>query len=422
MILKHLFTTLAVVLSLTVSVVLSSCSSSSFSSEENTQIADTASYTELSDTLSRLYGTWQGYNILSQMKDLNLDSMGYDTESYLQGLSLAINTRQPMIYVSGLKFGVQIASDASFYNQHQTKIEEKSILRRLTASFNKEVGNVSSDSLQRLQSQFKALVESDIPPVSVDSLSAVYARMMKTMLNNDIQAYEKATAKNFDNSAFLSGVEKILDRKQSRSEFLDGAGMSVSLAEDVVVLEACGVNLHRDRILAAISDIIRRGVIDENAKQMSFKTMNEIKSRLQKEKYDREDAELAQSPQAIQNLKTGEALVLKMKKSTPEAQTSASGLTYVIYSEGKVSKTVETDSIKFSFSAMRLDGKVFLSDTCTVMAVSDLIPGLKEGLSMLGKGGKARFWVPGNLAYRGHGLPQAGIGPMETIVYDVEIK
>ena len=50
-----------------------------------------------------------------------------------------------------------------------------------------------------------------------------------------------------------------------------------------------------------------------------------------------------------------------------------------------------------------------------------MIKGFAEGLKMLGKGGKATFWIPGNLGYGGRGVPQAGIGPMETLVYDVEV-
>lgn len=50
-----------------------------------------------------------------------------------------------------------------------------------------------------------------------------------------------------------------------------------------------------------------------------------------------------------------------------------------------------------------------------------MVPGLTEGLKMLGKGGKATFWVPGKLGYKGKGVPQAGIGPLETLVFDIEI-
>ena len=48
------------------------------------------------------------------------------------------------------------------------------------------------------------------------------------------------------------------------------------------------------------------------------------------------------------------------------------------------------------------------------------VPGFQEALTMLGKGGKATLYIPGNLGYgeRGAG-PQ--IGPDETLIFDVEV-
>ena len=40
---------------------------------------------------------------------------------------------------------------------------------------------------------------------------------------------------------------------------------------------------------------------------------------------------------------------------------------------------------------------------------------------MLSKGGKAKFYVPGEIAYGVEGIPSRNVGPNETIVYDVEV-
>jgi FKBP-type peptidyl-prolyl cis-trans isomerase len=51
---------------------------------------------------------------------------------------------------------------------------------------------------------------------------------------------------------------------------------------------------------------------------------------------------------------------------------------------------------------------------------SQFIPGFKEALSLLGKGGKATVIIPADLAY---GLDGSGdkIGPNQTLVFDIEI-
>ena len=40
---------------------------------------------------------------------------------------------------------------------------------------------------------------------------------------------------------------------------------------------------------------------------------------------------------------------------------------------------------------------------------------------MLGKGGKAILYIPADLAYGTKGVPQAGIGPNATLVFEIEV-
>ena len=73
------------------------------------------------------------------------------------------------------------------------------------------------------------------------------------------------------------------------------------------------------------------------------------------------------------------------------------------------------------YTGSHLDGKVFDTNRKVKMTVSELVEGVKEGLQLLRNGAKASFWVPGKLAYRAMGAPQAQIGPMETLVFDFTI-
>lgn len=49
------------------------------------------------------------------------------------------------------------------------------------------------------------------------------------------------------------------------------------------------------------------------------------------------------------------------------------------------------------------------------------IAGMVEGLQKLGVGGKAKFYIPPHLAYGDEGVPQIGIPPGATLVFEVEM-
>ena len=50
-----------------------------------------------------------------------------------------------------------------------------------------------------------------------------------------------------------------------------------------------------------------------------------------------------------------------------------------------------------------------------------VVPGFGEGLQMMNKGAKYVLYIPGDLAYGVKGMPQAGIGPNQLLIFDVEI-
>ena len=55
-------------------------------------------------------------------------------------------------------------------------------------------------------------------------------------------------------------------------------------------------------------------------------------------------------------------------------------------------------------------------------APSQVIPGFGEGLGMMKKGSKYIFYIPGDLAYGANGTPDGKIGPMATLIFEVEAK
>lgn len=102
--------------------------------------------------------------------------------------------------------------------------------------------------------------------------------------------------------------------------------------------------------------------------------------------------------------------------------TTASGLQYQVLEPGPQGGARPTDSdVTFiNYEGRLLDGTVFdRSQQPTPMPVMGVIPGFSEGLKLMPKGSRYRFWLRPDLAY---GEKGAGpIPPNSTLVFDVEL-
>jgi FKBP-type peptidyl-prolyl cis-trans isomerase len=106
------------------------------------------------------------------------------------------------------------------------------------------------------------------------------------------------------------------------------------------------------------------------------------------------------------------------------ARTTASGLAYRVLSPGTGATHPSPSSrVHIRFSGWMKDGTLFASTasarTPAVFSMSDVILGWREGLVMMVPGEKARFWVPGKLAFGDK--PRRGGQPWGDLVYDVEL-
>ena len=104
--------------------------------------------------------------------------------------------------------------------------------------------------------------------------------------------------------------------------------------------------------------------------------------------------------------------------------TTASGLQYKILTEGKGDSPKATDTVKTHYKGTLIDGTEFDSSYSRGQPVTfplgNVIPGWTEGLQLIKTGGKAKLFIPSNLAYGERGAG-AKIGPNETLVFEVEL-
>lgn len=124
------------------------------------------------------------------------------------------------------------------------------------------------------------------------------------------------------------------------------------------------------------------------------------------------------------NAVMGKAFLAENGKK-PGVTTTASGLQFEVLAQGTGAKPKATDIVKAKYHGTLIDGTVFDStrergDVPAEFPLNRVIPGWTEGLQMMNKGAKYKFYIPSELAYgeRGAG-PQ--VGPNAVLIFEVEL-
>lgn len=101
-----------------------------------------------------------------------------------------------------------------------------------------------------------------------------------------------------------------------------------------------------------------------------------------------------------------------------------SGLQYKVLREGTGRSPKATDNVKCHYEGRLIDGTVFDSSIKrgepAVFPLNGVIRGWTEGLQLMREGGKARFFIPYDLAYGENGAGSA-IPPYAALIFDVEL-
>jgi len=136
-----------------------------------------------------------------------------------------------------------------------------------------------------------------------------------------------------------------------------------------------------------------------------------------------------QKRKAIQvGLKNADSLenltFLDHNKKLPEVVLLTSGLQYRVIRKGIGRRPLLTDKVKIHYTGMQVNGKIFESTEeggiPSIVKLTDLIPGLVEGVSLMQEGAKWFFYVPAALAYGDH-TAEGKIPKNSTLVFEVEL-
>lgn len=126
---------------------------------------------------------------------------------------------------------------------------------------------------------------------------------------------------------------------------------------------------------------------------------------------------------AQQNLKAGQDF-LAANKSKAGVTELPSGLQYEIITEGNGPKPSASNKVTCHYHGTLIDGTIFDSSVKrgqpATFPLNMVIKGWTEGLQLMPKGSKWRFFIPPNLGY-GERQVSAQIGPNSTLIFEVEL-
>lgn len=103
------------------------------------------------------------------------------------------------------------------------------------------------------------------------------------------------------------------------------------------------------------------------------------------------------------------------------AQSTASGLHYIIEVEGTGGNPTINDEVTVFYKGYYLDDKIFdqTGTSPVTFPLANVILGWQEGIPLFKKGGKGKLFLPSYLAYGSN--PPPGIPKNAVMIFDVEL-
>lgn len=175
-------------------------------------------------------------------------------------------------------------------------------------------------------------------------------------------------------------------------------------------LKAQNIDIDPKTLAASLSDALTgKSELKEDEIQ---KAMMKLQEMAMKKQQDEAEKNKAKSAEFLEKNKTAEGV-----------KVTASGLQYIVVSEGAGAIPTKTDTVKCHYKGTLVTGEQFDSSydrgQPAEFPVGGVIPGWTEALQMMKVGSKYKLFIPPELAYGASGRP--GIPPNSALVFEVEL-
>ena len=265
--------------------------------------------------------------------------------------------------------------------------------------------------------------KSAVPAQLSDSVSMIYGRTVGGYVLGDYQRFAQQNKSAATKNDIVKGIQLAFGNADSEGMMI-GLQVGGNLLNEIKRFEEQGIDINREEVLKNFREVFMGDSLDMDALRETSGLLNTLLAQVERVKSEQEAAKAAEAPEAKANGSSADAFVKKIKASDPEVKTSASGLSYKIENKGEEPLVGDNSQVVVNYVGKLTDGTVFdqgPEGQPATFSPAGVIPGFAEGLKMLGKGGKATLYIPGDLAYGAQGVPQAGIGPNAMLIFEVEV-
>lgn len=254
-----------------------------------------------------------------------------------------------------------------------------------------------------------------------DSLAEAFGSIQGVQFNQYLNSLDSLEKEKISKDAFLKGLKETLFSDTTSQGYIMGMNTGLGFLQEIMQIERqSNVRIDRKKLYDAFANALNDTTLDIQTLQQQ---MQQVVGRVQEEMANYRKEQQMKAPEVKENKEKGEKFIADAKKADSSIKTTQSGLSYKVDAEGQGPKVSLEDKVKIRYTGKHVDGTVFdqSGDEPREFYPAQVVPGFREALLMMNKGAKYTVYIPGDLAYGVEGQPMAGIAPMETLVFEIEV-
>ncbi|MBK5144110.1 FKBP-type peptidyl-prolyl cis-trans isomerase [Budviciaceae bacterium BWR-B9] len=210
----------------------------------------------------------------------------------------------------------------------------------------------------------------------------------------------------------LSSVKFSLNSEEQKRAYASGVTLARYLQENMAQQKKLHITLDPNIVLAGIVDTFAGDIkMDEAMVKKTMAAFDDQVNTLNKAKMEQE---------AAREREMGDAYQAEFAKMDG-VKKSKTGLLYLVEKKGTGAAIADKDIVVVELQGMRVNGTVFEKTASPItLKVADVIPALRSGIKLAGRGGEIKLVVPPEQGYGAKGaLP--GIPPNATLIFSIKV-